>query len=267
MLALTVAVFAAIPRHYGQPWRGARMTAQFPKLVAPEVEPMCDASRSQLCTYSVLDGMCLPQNICRPASCGMLMCTCKPLSVNALPPWHVLELNFSDALDPIAVRQAFHARARVLAPERNPACLARASREYIAARRARDTLLLLASISSDAQPNDRSKQHATEPPLPVSFPRAGRWRQLRRKRQTKSSNLGTQITMFLAIKLALYRLMRNYKTKLVHGWWGRVRKIASEAHHFASRAVSSVLRFCRANSALLIVTLLSFTAIPAVLLG
>ena len=132
MLAVTVAVLAAVPRPYGQPWRGARMTAQFPKLVAPEVEPMCDASRSQLCTYSVLDGMCHPQNICRPASCGMLMCACKPLSVNALPPWQVLELNFSAALDPIAVRQAFHARARVLAPERNPACLARAP-HYIGA--------------------------------------------------------------------------------------------------------------------------------------
>merc|ERR1712196_436654 len=87
---------------------------------------LCDADRSEQCSWSVADGACIPQNSCRPTSCGLFTCDCHRAPARDLPPWEVLELNLSSALDAHAVQRAFHAKVQELAPDRNLACLAHA---------------------------------------------------------------------------------------------------------------------------------------------
>ena len=192
-----------------------------------------------------------------------------------MPPWEVLDLNVSAALDASAVRRAFSARARVLSPDRNPACLARAGREYVAARRARDTLLLLASVAEDAQveggsASDPRRRLKSRKPFPLAT--KGRWGSSMRKhrrvsRPRESTNLGKQLSLVVAIKLALYRLLRDYKTRLARGWWGRARHVVREVLDFGRRATRALYSFCRANSALLFVTLLAVTMTPVLSLA
>ena len=65
----------------------------------------------------------------------------------ARPPWQVLDLNFSAALDPVAVNKAFSSRAMALHPDHNTGCLKFARTEFIAAKRAQDTLLALSALA------------------------------------------------------------------------------------------------------------------------
>ena len=174
-------------------------------------------------------------------------------------------MNFSSALKPHAIQRAFEARARVLAPDRNPACLARAGREYISARRARDTLLLLASLSIDAT-NAQPKKKKEHPVRPLSMS-PGRWRAMRRRPRKQSKSLGTQITLILAIKLAIYRLLRDYKTKFVRGWWRRAGRFVGDVLHFGRRAFGSLVSLFSAHRTVLLVTLVSLAIMPAITLA
>lgn len=251
---------AAVHRGFGPRGTAARLSSRRPQVAhVHEVEELCEAKVSRSCSWSFMDAECHPRHACRPTACGIVMCACKPLSVHALPPWQVLQLNFSSALDADAVHKAFKERARVLAPDRNAACLHRASREYIAARRARDTLLLL----TDLKENPSSTP--TLPPFAVTTkPLSHRWRASPSKQRNRG--LGSKLTLLVAIKIALYRMFRDYKAKLTHTWWSRTRQIVRKTMQFGRRVVSSVLKVFRANaSSFLALFLLSITAVPLAL--
>ena len=119
MLVLTAALALAMPnRGWSGRMQSARATTRRPRVVGPMTEPLCDADISVSCTWSVLDGACLPSTNCRSYNrCGLFTCECKPMRSTALKPWEVLQLNFSSALDTAAIHRAFNARARTLAPE------------------------------------------------------------------------------------------------------------------------------------------------------
>ena len=85
-----------------------------------------EASPPQSCSYSLIENACMPMKSCRVGTCGLITCECRRLASHAQAPWDVLRLNFSSALDAKAVLTAFDKRARLLAPAKNPACLARA---------------------------------------------------------------------------------------------------------------------------------------------
>lgn len=177
-----------------------------------------------------------------------MTCECKPVDVYEMQPWTRLDLNFSSALDPVAIQRAFKERAKVLAPDHNLGCLHLASREYIAARRARDTLMLLAE-----QPKRLKPMPTT--PLSVRGAAAGR--------QPRGRNLGSQISLLVAIKLALYRMFRDQRSKLVHGWWSRARSFVGETVRTAHRVLTTALRFFRENAgSLLLIVMLSLAALP-----
>jgi len=219
---------------------------------------MCAAVKE--CKWSMMAGACLPQHQCHsePADCGFIQCSCTELPTVAMPPWDVLDLNFSSALDERAVRRAFHVKARTLAPERNPACLARAGREFIAARRARDTLLMLATIKADSA--------LYEPVSPVATLTAGSWRPSAPSADTHSS-MAARLPLLAALKLGVYRLARDQKAKMSRGWLGRALHAVEVAVQMPGRIVRSAMRFCRANAALLLVaTISAVVAMPAVML-
>lgn len=69
----------------------------------------------------------------------------------------MLDLSLSSALSKTAVHEAFQTKVFYLHPAKNTACLKRASAEFVAARRARDTLMALAEVappSMYAPPDD-----------------------------------------------------------------------------------------------------------------
>ena len=241
--------------------------------IGPEhlVQPhLCDAKASRTCSWSIMKGTCDPQDMCRPKTCGLITCECEPISSHELKPWQVIGLNYSSASSPRAIKLAFRKRVKVLAPDKNTACLHYATHEYIAARRARDTLLLLA--------NAKQQEHCEyEPALAVTPATTTRRREgerggpaRQRRRDNRLSSPGSQITVVVAVKFLIYRLLRDCKTKLVNGWWSRARLFVSETVNLTRRAVSSVVRFVR-NSAVIELGLLvgiatlSFIAVPLAL--
>ena len=232
----------------------------------PESAGVCtivEASPPQSCSYSLIENACMPMKACRVGTCGLITCDCRRLASHAQAPWDVLRLNFSSALDAKAVLTAFDKRARLLAPAKNPACLARASREYVAARRARDTLLLLSTLSTrtEAQPDHEGLLNGAK----LMRTKHGSYHY--RPNSSSSRSIGSRIPLLLAVKLALYRLARDCKAKMAKGWaaWRfRASKFIDSVVKAPGRMISSAWRFLRANGDVLIVMALSlfFTTMP-----
>ena len=164
-----------------------------------------------------------------------------------MPPWEVLDMPLTSALDVNAVRRAFQKKARTLAPKRNLGCIETATREYVAARRARDALLMLADVNEVNSTEETKK-------MPLE------------QRQAKST-LGARVPLLVALKLAIYRIVRDHKTKIARSWWSRVSGAFNGAINFPTRLVRSALRFCRAHTTLLLMASLSLVAIPAMALA
>ena len=80
--------------------------------------------------------------------CGVLGCDCRPLPAKVWPPWDVLNISPSDALSRTAIQDAFNAKADLLHPSLNAACIPLAASNLQAAKRARDTLMILSDVSS-----------------------------------------------------------------------------------------------------------------------
>lgn len=73
------------------------------------------------------------------------------------PPWDILNLDYSTALNASAVREAFSLQAEVYHPDRNIGCPGQARSEFIAARRARDTLLALSVLNAGSSDPSRPR--------------------------------------------------------------------------------------------------------------
>ena len=129
---------------------------------------------------------------------------------------------------------------------------------------------MLATISTSAKP---AELPSNMPMSPLPLTAGGRqWRLLRlvrrkRRRSTSSSSssLGSQIPFLIAVKLAIYRLIRDYEAKITRGWgpwWGCARQAMNAIVGMPGRIVRGALRIVGAK-ATLVVTLISILALPA----
>lgn len=78
---------------------------------------------------------------CVASGCGLLSCSCEAADRTELLPWVIL--NVSAAASVAEVRAAYSAAVKALAPTLNLGCLEAARLASLAARRARDTMLVL----------------------------------------------------------------------------------------------------------------------------
>jgi len=92
------------------------------------------------CTWTSA-GTCQPEASCRPSSCGLLQCRCDAVAMSEATPFHVLRLDPAHAFDAESIKSAFLGVAHESHPDKNPDCRQLAAETFVAARRARDTLL------------------------------------------------------------------------------------------------------------------------------
>ena len=207
---------------------------------------------------------CIPLSECASAALSALVLWTLPFR----PPWEILNLDYSTALNATAVREAFLATADLLHPDRNVACLGWARSEFIAARRAHDTLLALCVLSSElADSPSRSRFAAFEPSrvyIPSSSSRTSSSKapsktQRRKAKKTKMRKTNRQVYATMRMRapstpwastvgrvslvgaaipllLALRRWMSSSFASAVEqikksasSWWGRARQVLGAA--------------------------------------
>ena len=76
--------------------------------------------------------------------------------------------------------------------------------------------------------------------------------------------MGAQLSLFVAVKLALFRILRDYTSKLTRGWWNRARSFVSDVWQTGRWVVRSVTRFFRAHGVFLLVAFISVAAFPSI---
>ena len=203
----------------------------------------------------MLDAACAPRATCRPSSCGLLTCDCKSIPIHARTPWAILVLNVSSALDPQAIHLAFDLRAETLAPDRNYRCLKRARSAFASTRRARDTLLMLAAVKMTADmgttrtTQEQQHQHQMQPHSKSAD-----------SQRQRSSGVGTRIPIIIALKLALYRHLREQRSKVLKGWSAlfiRARRALHEVIRVPGRIFFSIARFCLVHRGAIFASVLS----------
>mmetsp|Transcript_9994 Transcript_9994/g.21683 ORF Transcript_9994/g.21683 Transcript_9994/m.21683 type:complete len:262 (-) Transcript_9994:447-1232(-) len=106
----------------------------------------CAVLQDSDCSWAWQAGACMTltqqKSLCLAASCGFFSCECERTPPSLLPPWTVL--NISAQACPDEVKSAFIEHALRLHPNHNPGCPRLASREFVAALRARDAMLSIA---------------------------------------------------------------------------------------------------------------------------
>jgi len=106
----------------------------------------CNLLVDQDCAWVWRAGKCEPplasSGACLPRTCGFFSCECERAPSSMLPPWTVL--NVSAMACPAVIKASFINAALQLHPDKNPGCRDLADAEFVAALRARDTMLALA---------------------------------------------------------------------------------------------------------------------------
>ena len=209
---------------------------------------------------------------CGRPSCGLFGCQCLRTPLVDRPPWEVLDLNISSALSSSAVLEAFEEKTRLLHPAKNTACLRQASAEFVAARRARDTLFSLANVAQrdefdhivisvdqdSGTETDVTYQQTTRPPQArrqksKPFSRARRARDSQMRLQTTPildgpHGIGEQNSI-LRIILDWFKDSVEYSRQPAHGkgpltvsWWAWTRRHVRALVRTSMDALRSCLR-------------------------
>lgn len=233
---------------------------------------------------------CIPLSECARAALSALVLWTLPFR----PPWEILNLDYSTALNATAVREAFLATADLLHPDRNVACLGWARSEFIAARRAHDTLLALCVLSSElADSPSRSRFAAFEPSrvyIPSSSSRTSSSKapsktQRRKAKKTKMRKTNRQVyaTMrapstpwastvgrvslvgaAIPLLLALRRWMSSSFASAVEqikksasSWWGRARQVLGAAIRAPMQLTNAISAFFIQHRSMMLTVLVS----------
>ena len=172
---------------------------------------------AKACRWSYRRGECTPVDTCRSHACGLVACDCKAVPLTAQPPWAVLGLNAFSSLSPRAVQAAFSSRARFFHPHLNTGCPRKASAQFLAARRARDVLLILSAVAtSTASTPDKSRQHRPEVKSTTAPPGSSG------RSQDQVAQL-SKVARGIPLGRALYRLVtdwfRSRKRRLARDSW------------------------------------------------
>jgi len=170
---------------------------------------------AKACRWSYRRGECTPADKCRAHSCGLVACDCKIMPLAAQPPWAVLELNASSSLSPRVVQAAFSTQARFFHPHLNAGCPGKASAQFLAARRARDMLLVLSAVAASAAslPENDGKHR---PQVKPSTAESGAC-------QHDQVAPITKLARGVPLGVAVYRLVtdwfRSRKRRIARGGW------------------------------------------------
>ena len=243
----------------------------------------CEAAeKATPCKYSLYQGTCEPENVCRVGACGLITCDCKRTPANQMFMWDALDLNFTSALNSAAIERAFQLKVRSLHPERNAACVRRASAEFLAAKRARDSLMALTELavsSASIDPDMKHAFHEERKNMKKKKKKKGRGRiwlvhlgrgrsqGLRVSRQRKQS-FGMTIPIFVLIKLALKKKIKGYlgqaRTAAL-SWWQTAKHLVGKAIELPMLAAKAIAREASEHGTLVFVLMLSCVTIQAVL--
>jgi len=192
------------------------------------------AAAAPTCTWIRNEGCREPG--CLISHCGLLSCTCKRAPLNDLMPWDILGLDLSSALSPATIASAFEDKVWLLHPTRNAGCVNRASAEFVAARRARDTLMSIASLSTatDLAIGTRHSKTRYSPSSPSTRRTTRRISKLKRGKRARvgkvrsalgaPGDIGKPHSLFRAIFEWVKRSKATFNAKhRGHNWWARVR--------------------------------------------